>query len=57
MFMQQLLPRSTLEGCEMESFFFIVSDYELDTAIAEITNPIKKDHRMIHGIKDTAKRS
>jgi hypothetical protein len=57
MFMQQLLPRSTLEGCEMELFFFIVSDYELDTPIAEITNPIKKDQRMIHGIKDTAKRS
>ena len=53
MFMQQLLPHGTLEGSEMELFFFIVPDYKLDTAVAEIANPIKKYQRMIHVLKDT----
>lgn len=51
MFMQQLLPRGTLERREMELFFFIVPDYKLDTAVAEITYSIKKDQRMIHVLK------
>src|SRR5689334_7943117 len=52
MLIQQFLSGFGLQGCKAKDSFPVLFQNKIDSTVTEITNPIKKYHRVIHPAKD-----